>query len=547
MHAKDLAWLSPCAASLVALARAPRDAWPDICADPGCVLLLVRYGRTGAGASLAASTGEPSVLAAALEHLSQAECETFPIYQASWLCARLTQELAQRANSPELERAWMAGLLAPLGRLADAAAPAPRGLASLPAAPRSSNTAAPHRFASLARGLSLRWNLPAWLAAVTGHLGLPLRIAETLGADPLLFPLVQLAVALAQERGHPLGLPVGAGAAELVPLLGLSAGDLDAAWSETVDQLPRQTVPASWESPYRQPLLAELLRMALANRRLERAAWVERLETDLDALHRTVAEQKQTEEQRLERMKLEALAELAAGAGHEINNPLAVISGQAQYLLGQEMETSRRRSLQTIVNQANRIHQTLTDLMQFARPMPARRQPIDVARLMREVSLSLQGLATDRQVRLICCDPAAPYHVHADPGQLQTALTCLVRNAIEAAPPEGWAGVRAERTSSDQLELIVEDNGRGPTASDRLHLFDPFYSGRKAGRGRGLGLSTAWRLAQQNHGEVGWERTGDGLTRFVLRLPGLTVAAVDHPSDVVQRNGVNVCHRAQRE
>ena len=65
------------------------------------------------------------------------------------------------------------------------------------------------------------------------------------------------------------------------------------------------------------------------------------------------------------RLKLEALAEFAAGAAHEINNPLAVISGQAQYLLGHEAETVRQQSLQKIISQVQRIHLVLTELMQL--------------------------------------------------------------------------------------------------------------------------------------------------------------------------------------
>jgi signal transduction histidine kinase len=97
-------------------------------------------------------------------------------------------------------------------------------------------------------------------------------------------------------------------------------------------------------------------------------------------------------------------------------------------------------------------------------------------------------------------------------------LHCLLRNAIEAAPAEGWVGVRVQ-VFADALEFIVEDNGLGPTPAARQHMFDPFFSGRSAGRGRGLGLPTAWRLAQLNGGHVRFEDAGPGLTRFVCRFP----------------------------
>ena len=137
---------------------------------------------------------------------------------------------------------------------------------------------------------------------------------------------------------------------------------------------------------------------------------------------------------------------------------------------------------------------------------------------MAEVTASLSDLAGLRGVRLICPQPPA-VQLHADPQQLKTALACLVRNAIEAAPADGWAGLRLETTETGGVELIVEDNGAGPQARDCEHMFDPFYSGREAGRGRGLGLSVAWRFARQLGGDVRFDEIPGGPTRFVLSLP----------------------------
>src|SRR5262249_17749102 len=154
--------------------------------------------------------------------------------------------------------------------------------------------------------------------------------------------------------------------------------------------------------------------------------------------------------------KLNTLAEFAAGAGHEINNPLAVISGQAQYLLGHlqmaDCEASEEESgqspanmpsamvekaLRTIIGQAQRIHEMLTQLMQFSRPARPNKRLLDLNSLIREVAIELRDLAEQKRVRLDCPDPAAAIRVQADPRQLHLALTCLLRNAIEAAPPEG--------------------------------------------------------------------------------------------------------------
>src|SRR5262249_52488588 len=97
----------------------------------------------------------------------------------------------------------------------------------------------------------------------------------------------------------------------------------------------------------------------------------------------------------------------------------------------------------------------------------------------------------------------------------------LVRNALEAVPPHGWVRVLLELPpGGERVQVAVEDSGPGPTPEQRPHLFDPFYSGRSAGRGRGLGLPIAWRLARQHGGDVPLEPPHpDRPTRFVLVLP----------------------------
>ena len=174
--------------------------------------------------------------------------------------------------------------------------------------------------------------------------------------------------------------------------------------------------------------------------------------------------------------------------------------------------------MQTIINQAQRIHEILNQLMQFARPVRPQKRLVDLGLLVREVGDSLADLATQRQVRLVCPEVDPPVSLYADPRQLRHALTCLLRNAIEAAPAEGWAGVRVN-SGSEHVDLRIEDSGTGPAPQQREHLFDPFYSGRAAGRGRGLGLPTAWRLAREHGGDVYLDDCPGGPTCFVFRLP----------------------------
>lgn len=201
------------------------------------------------------------------------------------------------------------------------------------------------------------------------------------------------------------------------------------------------------------------------------------------------------------RAKLEALAEFAAGAGHEINNPLAAISGRAQLLLRDETDPERRRHLITIGAQALRIRDMIGDAMLFARPPRPQPQTVNVADALERVQQNLAESLADRQLSL-GGERDANVVVHADPAQLEIVLSELLRNAIRFAPAGSTIEVDVSRGEDDTATMTVRDRGAGLSEIDREHLFDPFYSGRQAGRGLGFGLPKCWRIVTLHGGRI---------------------------------------------
>ncbi|MBI3408275.1 MAG: hypothetical protein HY040_07950 [Planctomycetes bacterium] len=592
--ALDLPWLAPCATNLAALTRPDAaSVWADVRLDPGSVLLLCRNHDQRAfdeGRPIFSAIQQSEPLELALAQLESDQlvarkagfvdwAEPFPseIYHAAVRQALLAHALAQRTKRCDPELAWVGGLLAPLGWLAVAAvakhsgpsfarefegeapvasahvASAPVASAPVASAPVASTHVASWGIdhASLTRRLCRTWQLPGWLSAILGNLGLHAAVAEKLGADSVLFQIVSLSVGLLQRDRAGVRLEIGTPLSFLLESLDLS--------DEETDQLVGKVIDApvearSWTAPASQPLLVDLLRLAVQQRSNSTVARTMRLEQECDLLYKAIAEQHAGEQKRLQEMKLKGLAELAAGAGHEINNPLAVISGQAQYLLRQLRQeelnlgvrtapelvdnprSKLQKSLQTIIGQTQRIHQVLTDLMQFARPASPRAQLVPVVPLVQEVVALHQDLAAQSNVRLLCDVPSESWLISVDLDQVRIILGRLLQNAIEAAPADGWASVRAENEEDAKLRIIIEDNGAGPTPDCCEHLFDPFYSGRAAGRGRGLGLSTAWRLARHNGGELSFERAG-AVTRFQLALPLAAAPMAASPEPDPMRNG----------
>ena len=131
------------------------------------------------------------------------------------------------------------------------------------------------------------------------------------------------------------------------------------------------------------------------------------------------------------------------GPGHEINNPLAIISGNAQLLLGRVVDAERQKPLLTIIRQTKRIHDILQGTRHFARPPQPAPESVEVARWLPGVLASLQGEAENKGLSLTTdvqgLDRALT--VVADPQHLRQALGHLVQNAIDAAPKGGWVRV----------------------------------------------------------------------------------------------------------
>jgi signal transduction histidine kinase len=261
-----------------------------------------------------------------------------------------------------------------------------------------------------------------------------------------------------------------------------------------------------------------LLRLAAKTRQRSAAQLVAELEDRIDRLTDALVQAREDFATAVRDAKLDGLAEFAAGAGHEINNPLAVIATNVQLLQSEEDDEHRLIRYEAVLRQTRRIHDILTGTRQFARPPHPAPAFVVPASWVPAVVNDLQPLASARGVMLHLPDVGEVVRVWADASHLRAIMLALGRNAVEAAGPGGWARISLD-PSEECVRVVVEDSGPGPLPAAVPHLFDPFYCGRDAGRGRGLGLSVAWRLAKQNAGDVQFERVANGPTRFVLTLP----------------------------
>jgi signal transduction histidine kinase len=216
-------------------------------------------------------------------------------------------------------------------------------------------------------------------------------------------------------------------------------------------------------------------------------------------------------ESRLRDLKLEAMAEFAAGAGHEINNPVATIAGRSALLLKTETDPERRRILETIGGQAYRIRDMIGDAMTYARPPEPVLEEFSPAADIIQISESMQQQFAYKKASIETSLDGTT-KLNADREQFRVVVSCLMKNSLEAIDQNGVIQLElAHATHSSEKEsehspphvrFTVSDNEVGLSEAECEHLFDPFYSGRQAGRGLGFGLSKCWRILRLHGGTI---------------------------------------------
>ena len=215
-----------------------------------------------------------------------------------------------------------------------------------------------------------------------------------------------------------------------------------------------------------------------------------------------------------------AVAELAAGAAHEMNNPLMVISGRSQQLFHTLSNLRDKQTAMAIHQNADRLSEMISQLMRFAKPGPAAVGEAPLAAIIAEAVRLVERLPERAGRRIELNLPELP-PLLVDAAQVARAISNLLENALQAVDEIG--GVVELHAASDltgsNLIVTVQDNGPGMDEATLRQAGSPFFSKQAAGRRRGMGLALATRLLESNGGGLTLDsRPGRG-TRAVVRLP----------------------------
>ena len=284
-----------------------------------------------------------------------------------------------------------------------------------------------------------------------------------------------------------------------------------------------------------------------------------RMAAELDGFYRELEQKVAAKSKELIRSeRLASVGFLAAGVAHEINNPLGIISGYAEYSLSElrarpghkpaaagngagdastTPDAEIEKSLQVICDEAFRCKEITGKLLSLARPGDDNRRPVSLADVASSVASVVGGLRQFKDRKLtVRAAPPGGLVVQAVEAEMKQVLLNLTLNALEAVPPgtgEVRIDVRRDAPDGQWVELSVTDNGRGMSQETLERVFEPFFTEKRGsrasredraspqtGHGTGLGLSITHAIVESHGGRIEAHSDGPGKgSRFSVRLP----------------------------
>lgn len=262
---------------------------------------------------------------------------------------------------------------------------------------------------------------------------------------------------------------------------------------------------------------------AIEQRDLEIRAWNEELQQRVDDQTR---ELKEAQEQLFESRKLAAMAELGAGAAHEINNPLGVVQGMSELLLIQHADNADiADAAQLMLDECRRISAIVKQLHALSSSGGTARARIDLNRLIDATVSEQQPRLDEAKVRVQRSLAESLPPIGGDPTALGQVFEQLIDNARQAMPDGGDLTLATSFIEGGAVRFVCRDTGIGIPQDKIGRIFEPFYTTKTNWTGTGMGLAVARKVVEDHAGAIKVESTmGEG-TAITITFPVLPDSA----------------------
>jgi PAS domain S-box-containing protein len=235
-------------------------------------------------------------------------------------------------------------------------------------------------------------------------------------------------------------------------------------------------------------------------------------------LFEDITEVTELQNQLFQTEKLATLGQVAAGIAHEVNNPLAGVSGFLQVMASRLPEDSPERSaMQAALSNINRASGTIKDLLKFARLGPAQKRPIRLNEVLGESLVFVKFQREHENIEIVDNIRDDLPEVIIDPDQLRQVFTNLVLNALQAMDDEGTLTV-STISANGVVRTFIEDTGEGIPEENFELIFEPWFTTKQA-KGTGLGLINCEKIIKDHGGTLAFSSVYGQGTIFIVDLP----------------------------
>ncbi len=235
-------------------------------------------------------------------------------------------------------------------------------------------------------------------------------------------------------------------------------------------------------------------------------------------LFRDMTEMRRLKQEIIRSQRLASLGSLAAGVAHEIRNPLSSIKGFATYFRERyEDNPDDRETAETMINEVDRLNRVITQLLEFARPMPMNRLPTSIQTVIRHALKMVEGQARERGIIIEAELPPEIGEVSLDADRISQVLLNLFLNAIAAMEQGGLLRVSLKRRDDRTIRIAIADTGAGIRKEDLPRVFDPYFTTKPSGTG--VGLPIVQKIVEAHGGEILLESEPGRGTTATLLLP----------------------------
>ena len=216
------------------------------------------------------------------------------------------------------------------------------------------------------------------------------------------------------------------------------------------------------------------------------------------------------QKQRLRKMfradRLASIGQIAAGAAHEIRNPLTSLRSTIQYVQKKQTDPEQAEMLQEVLTEVDRVDEIIQGMLSFSKPARLQKEDVDLADIIRQVIKLTSSTARKNGIKLEFADYEKRAVVEADSSQIKQVFLNIILNGIQAMNNNGRLVVTLDEAGIERapdlkfFRIRFKDNGPGIPDDKIDQIFDPFFTTKK--EGTGLGLSICYGIVQRHGGEI---------------------------------------------